>query len=137
MRQSHPLVQQSQDHELELRSIRDAIRQVLEVHPSRPENHRFYVSHSARVNEYWVCLVLSLQDDIVAPHPALRRNSAQVHECRSIPLPVSFLDAVAEQFLWYSSEELRKTGPFPPEPTDSDELLRLAGAAMAEASFRA
>lgn len=131
MRHSHPYVQQDQDRALELRSIRDAIRQILEAHQSRPENRRFYVSHPVRVNEYWVCLVLSLQDDIVASYPALRRSTAQVHECRTIPLPVSLLDAVAEEFLWYTTEELRKTEPHPPDSTDSDELLRLAGAAMA------
>ena len=131
MRQSHPIAQQHQDQALELRSIQDAIRQVIEAHQSRPENRRFYVSHPARVNEYWVCLVLSLQDDIVASYPALRRNTAQVHKYRSFPLPVSFLDAVAEQFLRYSAEELRKTEPCLPEPTDSDDLLRIAGAALA------
>ena len=131
MRQSHPVAQRNQDHELELRSIQDAVHQVLEAHQSRPENRRFYVSYPARVNEYWVCLVLSLQDDIVASYPTLRRNSAQLHECRTIPLPVSFLDAVAEQFLRYTSEELRKTEPCLPEPTDSDELFRIAGAALA------
>ena len=131
MRQSHPLAQQSQDHSLKLRSIQDAIRRIVEAHQSRPENRRFYVSNPARVNEYWVCLVLSLQDDIVASYPALRSNTVQVHKYRSFPLPVSFLDAVAEQFLRYTAEELRKTEPFLPEPTDSDELLRNAGAALA------
>ena len=131
MRQSHPIAQQHQDQALELRSIQDAIRQVIEAHQSRPENRRFYVSHPARVNEHWVCLVLSLQDDIVASYPALRRDTAQVHEYRSFPLSISFLDAVAEQFLRYSAEELRKTEPCLPEPTDSDDLLRIAGAALA------
>lgn len=131
MRQSHRLAQQHQDHALELRSIQDAIRQALEVHQSRPENRRFYVSDPARVSEYWVCLVLSLQDDIVASHPALRRNAVQVHKYRSLPLPVSFLDAVAERFLRYAAEELCKPEPCRPTPPDSDELLRIAGADMA------
>ncbi|MDE0623877.1 MAG: diadenylate cyclase [Bryobacterales bacterium] len=131
IRQSHPIAQKSQDHALELRSIQDAIRQVIEAHQSRPENRRFYVSDPERVDEYWVCLVLSLQNDIVASYPALRSSSAQVHEYRSLPLPVSLLEAVAEQFLRHAAGELRKTEPCLPEPTDSDELLRGAGAAMA------
>lgn len=130
MLQSHPLAQQRQDHALELRSIQDAIRQILETHHSRPENCRFYVSYPAPVNEYWVCVVLSLQDDIVASYQALRRNTVQLHEHRSFGVPVSLTEAVAERFLWYAGEELRKPEPCMPEPTDREELLRTAGAAM-------
>ena len=131
MLQSHPLAQQRQDHALELRSIQDAIRKILEAHQSQPKNRRFYVSYPAPVNEYWVCVVLSLQDDIVVSYRELRRNTVQLHKHRSLPVPVSLTEAVAERFLWYAGEELRKPEPCMPEPTDSEELLRTAGAAMA------
>ena len=132
MLHSHPVAQKRHDHALELRSIQDAIRKILESHQARPENCRFYVSYPALVNEYWVSMVLSLQDDIVASYRALRRSTVQLHEHRSFPVPVTLTQAVAEQFLRYASEELRKPEPCMPESTDSDQLVRKAGAAMAE-----
>ena len=131
MRQSNPFTQASQDSMLKLRSIRDAIREIVETHQACPKNRRFYVSSPALVREYWVCTVLSLQDDIVASYPELRRNTVQPHEYRSFLLPSSLLDAVSEQFLRYTAEELSKPEPYFPILIDNEGLLRAAGADMA------
>ena len=128
---SHPIAQENEDRSLQVRSIRDAIRQNIETHQARPENRRFYVSLPAEVQGYWVCTVLSLQDDIIALYPALLRDTVQLHEDRSYPLPVSFLDAVTEQFLRYACEELSKPEPCNPTHIDNENLLRDAGAALA------
>ena len=130
--QSHPLAQESESLALERRSMRDAIKQIIEAHQERPLNRRFYVSYPAQVNEFQVCLVLSLQDDIVASYPELRRNTVPIHDFRSYPVPVSFLEAVAEQVLGFATEELRKPEPCFPEATDSEEFLRSAGDKMAQ-----
>ena len=132
MVQSHPVAQENQHHALELRSKHDAILLIIEAHQARPANRLFYVSSPARVEEYWVCMALSLQKDIVTSNPALQRDTVQLHDYRSYSLPVSLLDAVAEQFLRYVSEELSKPDPLMPEPTEGDELLRAAGANLAK-----
>ena len=129
---SHPRAQEGESLALERRSIRDAIRQIIEAHQGRPVNRRFYVSYPAQVDEFQVCMVLSLQDDIVASYPELRRKTVPIHDFRSYPVPVSFLEAVAEQFLGYATEELRKPEPCDPETTDSEEFLRSAGDKMAQ-----
>ena len=131
MSQSLPLAQERQDQDLALRSIRDAITEVIDTHPQRPENRRFYVSYPAQVAEYWVCLVLSLRDDIVASYPELLTSSVELHAHRSYHVPVSLLNAVADQFLRYAREELRKPEPAMPEFVDDEDLLRSAGADMA------
>ena len=129
---SHPLAQERENRALERRSIRGAIKHIIQAHPGRPVNRRFYVSYPAQVDEFLVCMVLSLQDDIVVSYPELRRNTVPIHDFRSYPVPVSFLDAVAGQFLGYATEELSKPEPCYPETTDSEEFLRSAGDKMAQ-----
>ena len=127
---SHLVVQGYENPSLRLRSIRDAIRQILEAHQARPKNRRFYVSLPAQVQEYWVCAVLSLQDDIIALYPALRKNVVRFHDeygSYSFSLPASLLDAVTEQFLKYTREELSKPKPI---DIDNEKILRDAGAAL-------
>ena len=129
---SHPLAQERETQRLQRRSIQDAIKQVIEAHPGRPLNRRFYVSYPAQVEEFLVCMVLSLDEDVVASYPELQRDAVPIHEYRSYPVPVSLLDAVVEQFLANVTEELSKPEPCYPESKDSEEFLRSAGDRMAQ-----
>ena len=110
---------------------KESIREIIEAHTACPENRRFYVSDPAQVNEYRVFMVLSLQDDIVKSYPALPRNIAQAEGFCSSTLPVSLIDAVAEEFLRYTSEELNKPNPSTPLLPDNEEVFRTAGANLA------
>ena len=131
MLQSHPVAQQNQDDSLSRRAVRDAIQSVICGNEARPENRRFYVSLPMRVNEYWVCMVLSLRRDIVESYPFLITDTAQLHKYRSFPLPVSLIDAAVSRFLNSAEQELAKPEPCMPELTDSEDLVRAAGAELA------
>jgi hypothetical protein len=61
MFQSHPIAQKRQDEDLLKRSIRDGVLRVIESHPLRPAEIKFYASYPARIGCYWVSVVLGLQ----------------------------------------------------------------------------
>ena len=65
MFQSHPLAQGWQDEDLLKRSIRDAIRQVIESHASKPPDMSFRVSYPAKIDCYWACVILGLQTSVL------------------------------------------------------------------------
>ncbi len=128
MFQSHPLAQQWQDEDLLKRSIRDAVRQVVESHPSKPSSITFRVSYPAKVDRYWVCAVLGLQNAVLASYPSLQTSFVKMHEHRHIPVPESFIEAAAEVFLEATTEGLLRPDPgFGGARKDPDELLRSAG----------
>jgi DisA bacterial checkpoint controller nucleotide-binding len=128
MFQSHPLAQQSQDEDLFKRSIRDAVRQIVESHSSRPSGMTFRVSHPAKVGCYWVCVVLGLQDVVLASYPTLRTSYVKMHEHRHIPVPASLIEAAADAFLEATAEGLLRPNPgLGLTRKDPDELLRSAG----------
>ena len=128
MFQSHPLAQQRQDEELFRRSIRDAIRQVIQSHGSRQSDVTFYVSYPAKVGSYWVSVALGLQDTVLNSYPALKKTFVKMHEHRHISVPVSFIKAATDIFLERATEELLRPDPgLGGARTDPDELLRSAG----------
>ncbi len=65
MVQSHPLAQERQDKALFDRSIRDAIRDTIEMESSAGSCLRYFVSLPTRVEGYLVCAVLGLQREVV------------------------------------------------------------------------
>lgn len=132
MRHSHPLAQEGENRALQGRSIRDAIKKIVDAHQKRPVNRRFFVTYPAQVGNFLVCAVLSLKDDIVRSYSELVRNTVPIHEHRTYTVPVSFLDAFAQQFLRQLEEELQKPEPSPPDSINGEELLRRAGDKMAQ-----
>lgn len=128
MFQSHPLAQQRQDEDLFKRSVRDAVRQVIDSHSLKPSGMTFRVSYPAKVDCYWVCVVLCLQDTVVNARTSLRKTFIAMHECRHIPVAVSLIEAAVQVFLEAASDELRRPDPgLGGRDRDADELLRSAG----------
>jgi hypothetical protein len=131
MFQSHPLAQKGQDDDLLRRSIQDGVLRVIESHSSRPTELKFYVSYPARIDCYWVSVVLGLQTDVLNAYPALHQSSVKMHELRYVPVAVSLIDAAVSVFLQQATSEL--LGPDPGlgyMGRDSEELLRSAGDAF-------
>jgi hypothetical protein len=129
MFQSHPLAQKWQDEDLFKRSIRDAVKQVIESHTSKPSGMVFWVSYPARVDCYWVCLVLGLQYSVLTSYASLKTFYVKMHEHRNIPVPISFIEAAVGAFLRRATDELLHPNPRADssERDDAGELLRAAG----------
>jgi hypothetical protein len=132
--QSNPIVQQQQNEALWKRSIRDAIHQVIESHPSTPHDITFRVSYPARVDNYWVSVALGVQSSVLGAYPSLNRSSVNViHEYRPTPVAVSFIDATVTELLGQATEDLLR-----PDPgsglygRDADDFLRRAGDKFAQ-----
>ncbi len=131
MFQSHPLAQKRQEDDLLKRSIRDAVLRVIESHPSRPGEMKFYVSYPARIDCYWVSVVLGLQTDALNAYPALHQGSVKMHEFRHIPVAVSLIDAAVSVFLQEATGELLRPDPgLGSVGRELEEMLRSAGDAF-------
>lgn len=126
--QSHPIAQQQQENGLIKRSIRDAVKQVIEGYPSKPSDMIYFVSYPVLVDDYWVCVVLGLQASVINKYYSLKKSSVELHTYRQIPVTTSLVDAAVCEFLANSTEELLK-----PDPgcdlghIDVEECLRSAG----------
>lgn len=131
MWQSHPLAQKRQDDDLLKRSIQDAILATIEAHQSRPTELKFYASYPAKINGYWVSVVLGLQADIFGAYPSLSQSSVEIHELRRMPVAVSLIDAAVRVFLEEATRELLKPDPgLATGGRDVEELLRSAGGVL-------
>jgi hypothetical protein len=129
MFQSHPLAQERQDEDLRKRSIRDAIKQIIDGHPSKPQELKYYVSYPAKVDCHLVCAVLGLQTEVLESYYSLQQDHLQMHECRNIPLSVSLVDATVSEFLDACTEQLTKPDPglgTTGSDSEVDELVRAA-----------
>jgi hypothetical protein len=128
MFQSHPLAQKWQDEDLFKRSIRDSVKQVIDSHPDKPADMVFWVSYPAKVDCYWVCVALGLQNSVLAAYPYLKTSHVKEHEHRHTPVPVSFIEAAADAFLRRATEDLLRANPRADRnERDTEELLRAAG----------
>ena len=128
LRHSHSLAQQAHDERLLKRSIQDAIKQIIESHPSKPVHMNFVTTFPVKVDCYWVCIILGLQQHVVNTHYSLQKSSVELHEYRRIPVPTSLIDAAIAEFLERSTQELLKPDPGSDLFTlDTEELLRSAG----------
>jgi hypothetical protein len=125
---SHPLAQQGHDEGLLKRSIQDAVKQVIDAHPSKPSDIVFAVSFPAKVDCYWVCVVLGLQEHMIRAYYSLQKSSVALHEYRQIPVATSLIDATIDEFLKHSTAELLKPNPGSGlSSMDTEDLLRSAG----------
>lgn len=125
---SHPLARQAHHERLLKRSIQDAIKRVIESHRSKPEHMNFTASFPAKVDCYWVCIILGLQQLVVDTHYSLDKSSVSLNEYRRISVPTSLIDAATVEFLERSTQELLKPDPGSDLFTlDTEELLRAAG----------
>lgn len=128
MFQSHPLAQKWQDEDLFKRSIQDAVRKIIELHPSKPPDTVFRVSYPAKVDRYWTCVVLGLQNSVLSAYTSLKTSYVKMHELRHIPVPTSFIEAAVDAFLRQATDELLRPNPgLGRNDRDFEELLRAAG----------
>jgi hypothetical protein len=126
MFQSHPLAQKWQDEDLLKRSIQDAVRSVIDSHPSRPPDMTFRVSYPAKIDSYWICVALGLQNTVLSAY--LRKTTTKMHEHRHIRVAASLIEAAADTFLGEATEELLRPDPgLSKTRRHPDELLRSAG----------
>jgi hypothetical protein len=114
--------------ELQLRrSIRDAVTGVITRHSSFPAELSYSVSMPSRVERYWVCAALGLQNHVLRSHAALQSAEIRVHG-RRVRVATSLIDAAAMEFLELTTLELAR-----PQPgrelshVDPEETLRAAG----------
>jgi hypothetical protein len=128
MFQSDRLAQKWQDEDLFKRSIQDAVRKIIEVHPSKPPDMVFRVSYPAKVDCYWVCVVLGLQTSVLSAYTSLKKSYVKMHEHRHISVPTSFIEAAVDAFLRQATDELLRPNPgLGTSNRDFEELLRTAG----------
>ncbi len=125
---SHELAQQHHNERLRGRSITDAVKQVIVEYPHKPPGTVYAVSFPAKVDCYWVCVVLGLQKNVIDTYYSLQQSSVNFHEYRTIPVATSLVDAGIHVFLESSTEDLQKVVPGR-ELTNKnfEELLRSAG----------
>ena len=122
---SHPIAQDRHIKKIELRSIRDAIWNVIKKSDVELERITF-CSWPVKVEGYWVCVVLQLNKVIWDSHYSLQKNKVD----NRYSVATSLLDATASKFMGECSEELTK-----PDPgsnimcidREADEIIRSAG----------
>lgn len=125
---SHPIAQKRHDESLTRKSIRDAIKSIVNTFIDKPNNMQYFVSIPTMVDCYFVSVVLGLQEDILKSYYHLGKDSVKFHECRNKELLISFIDAVIVEFLNKVSEELKRPDAgCNPISFNLEELLRSAG----------
>lgn len=108
---SHHLAQEYHDESLFRRSIKDAIKKIVDDENRSPSSVSYFVSHPSKVNGYLVCAVLKLQKSVIASHPSLTISQVPIHEYSSMPVPISLIDATIRLFLEKVSGELNLPDP--------------------------
>lgn len=125
---SHPIAQQSHDENLLKRSIKDAVAQLIDNHPSKPCDYVFDVSYPSLIDSYWVCVVLGLQKKLIEKYPTLTQTNISWSVYRTLHAPTSLIDAVSLEFLKHACNELQKPNPGSGlTEIDTDFVLRSAG----------
>ncbi|MCD4742996.1 MAG: DNA integrity scanning protein DisA nucleotide-binding domain protein [Desulfobacteraceae bacterium] len=124
---SHQLAQKSHDESLFRRSIKDAIKKIVDDEKTTPSSVSYFVSNPSKVNGYLVCAVLKLQKTVIASHQSLTISQVPIHEYSSMPVAISLIDAAIIIFLEKVSGELNL--PDPGKNTSSfnaEEVIREA-----------
>jgi hypothetical protein len=136
--QSHPIAQQRQDDALYRRSVRDAILQIVENHPAKPEGMSFFASVPEFVEGYLVSAVLSVRTDVLNSHHRLTTGEVNIHAYRRLPVARSLIDAAIYELLDEAAD-----GLLVPEPglrtrgREAEETVRSAGRRLAmDTAFR-
>jgi hypothetical protein len=138
MFQSHPIAQQRQDDALYRLSIRDAILDVVNNHPAKPEGRSFFASIPEMVEGYLVSAVLSVRTDVLNSRHRLTSGEVSIHLYRKMPVTRSLIDAAIYELLTQAAE-----GLLVPEPglrtreREAEETVRSAGRRLArDTAFR-
>lgn len=136
--QSHPIAQQRQDDALYRLSIRDAILNIIDNHPAKPEGRSFFASIPEMVEGYLVSAVLSVRTDILNSRHRLTSGEVSLHPYRKMPVTRSLIDAAIHELLIQAAE-----GLLVPEPglrtreREAEETVRSAGRRLArDTAFR-
>jgi hypothetical protein len=136
---SHPLAQESHDESLFRRSIRDAIKKIVDNENKSSSSDSYFVSLPSKVDGYLVCIVLELQKTVIDSHPSLTISQVPIHDYRSMPVAVSLIDSAIQKYLEKASGELNL-----PEPgkglsnLNAEEVIReAANTFMMELAYRA
>jgi hypothetical protein len=73
-----------------------------------PDDITFYASFPVLVDGFLVSTVIGLQTSVLESHYEMTKASVPLHECRDIPVARSIIDAVIQQVLISSADELQK-----------------------------
>ncbi len=136
--QSHPLAQQRQDDALHRRSVRDAILEIINNHPAKPEGMSFFASIPELVEGYLVSAVLSVRTDILNSRHRLSSCEVSLHSHRNMPVSRSLIDAAIGELLNQSAEELLMPDPgLRTREREAEETVRSSGRRLAmDTAFR-
>ena len=136
--QSHPLAQQRQDEALYRRSIRDAILQVIDNHPAKPEGRSFFASIPELVEGYLVSAVLSVCTDTLNSRHRLTSGEVNLHPYRTMPVARSLIDAAIYELLSDAADGLLMPDPgLRTKDREAEETVRSAGRRLAvDTAFR-
>jgi hypothetical protein len=136
--QSHPIAQQRQDDALYRRSVRDAILQIVENHPAKPEGMSFFASIPEFVEGYLVSAVLSVRTNALNSYHRLSSGEVSLHPYGKMPVARSLIDAAIHELLNEAAD-----GLLVPEPglrtrdREAEETVRSAGRRLAmDTAFR-
>lgn len=128
MFQSHPIAQQRQDDVLYRRSIRDAILEIIENHPSKPEDRSFFASVPEMVEGYLVSAVLSVRTDLLNSRHRLTSGEVSLHPYRKMPVTQSLIDAAIYELLTQAAEGLlMPDAGLRTRDREAEETIRSAG----------
>lgn len=138
MFQSHPLAQQRQDDALYRRSIRDAILEIIENHPAKPEGRSFFASIPEMVEGYLVSAVLSVHTDVLNSRHRLASGEVSLHPYRKMLVSRSLIDAAIYELLTQAAEGLLMPDPgLRTRDREAEETIRSAGRRLArDTAFR-
>ena len=109
------------------KKVRDSIAQVITKNSSFPAELSYAVSMPSRVERYWVCAAVGLQNQVLRHHVALPTAEIQQHG-RSIRVATSLIDAAMLEFLELTTLEMTRPQPGRElSQIDPEETLRAAG----------
>lgn len=114
--------------ELQLRrAIRDAVAEVIIRQAGFPAEMSYAVSLPARVERYWVCAAVGLQNELLRSLDSLPSAEVQTHG-RRVRVAVSLADATMLEFLEQVTWELARPQPGRElSQIEPEETLRAAG----------
>ncbi|QDV20304.1 DisA bacterial checkpoint controller nucleotide-binding protein [Gimesia panareensis] len=134
---SHPIAHEKHDKALFLRSVRDAIKKIIDEKSTNKKY--YYVSVPTKVDCYLVSIVLSLSKAIVDLYPALNSSQAPIHEFLSADVTTSLIDATIDNYLEKASNELNSPNPGEEySRLNAEEVVRESGQKfVTDMAFRA
>ena len=92
------------------RRIREAIALIIAKHSTFPAEQSYAVSMPSRVERYWVCAAVGLQNEVLRSHVALQAAEVRGHG-RRIRVATSLIDAAMLEFLDLTTLELARPQP--------------------------